>query len=71
MCPLCAYNTLVWDDEDLPVCPNCDRSIKARLERKIHDPTIVFKDGGPVLLPKEDAEKIQKHIERLGVVVDR
>lgn len=67
MCPLCGYQTMVWEDP-IPECPECDRSQKRKVDRKLMNSGIEWTDSGPRMEPVEEAEKRQRVYRMLGVV---
>lgn len=69
MCPLCGYETLLFDDEPT-ACPHCDRSQKRAIDRRLHNSDLVWMDDGPVMLPVDVATQRQEVYEILGVTVD-
>ena len=67
MCPICGYETMVWENP-LPACPDCDRSAKCRIDRKLLNSGVDWTDDGPRMEPTEEAEKRQEVYRMLGVI---
>lgn len=69
MCPLCGYETMAWESP-IPVCPDCDRSLKRRVDRKLMNSGVEWTEDGPRMEPKAEAEKRHNIYKVLGVVAD-
>jgi endogenous inhibitor of DNA gyrase (YacG/DUF329 family) len=67
MCPLCGYTTMVWNDTR-QTCPECDRSLKREVERKLMNSDLEWTADGPLMAPVEEAEKRRNVYRMLGVI---
>lgn len=68
-CSLCGYQTVVWE-EPVPACPECDRSLKRAIERRLMGSGLEWTDDGPRMESPEDARKRARTFRMLGVLDD-
>lgn len=67
MCPLCGYETVVFDEGD-KACPNDHGAARSRLQRRLNNSEAEWLSEGPVMLPVGKAEKYLDTYRMLGVV---